>query len=93
MTTPVQKLQSNSIYTIYSIKAVETTYGKTYILEDDDFNKYWATNKITDFINKNKIKVGPYNSKILFTIKTGEHKLFKKGDKECTYLEMNLFIN
>ena len=61
------------------------------ILEDNDFNKYWATNKITNFINKNKFKVDPYKSKKLFRIKTGEYKSFKKGDEEYKYLEMNIY--
>ena len=87
----IQKLETNSVYEIYSFKPVETKFGKTYILEDNDFNKYWANNKITQFINRSKFKLDSYNNKKLFTVKTGSYKTYTHNDKEIRFLEMNIY--
>ena len=86
----ISRFEPNSIYEIYSFKPVETKFGKTYILEDNDFNKYWANNKITNYINKAKFKTSNSEFKLLFKIKTGEYKEFKKGDDTIKFLEMNI---
>ena len=86
----ISKLNQNETYNIYSIKPIETTYGSTYILEDDEFNKYWANNSVNKFIKTNKIKNND-GSKLLFKIKTGSEKEFKKGEDVIRFIETRCY--
>lgn len=78
----VDNLQSQTLYKIIDIKEVETKFGKTHILTDENLDEYWANKKISQFIKTNKI-TSSNNGKVLFTIKTGEYKTFENqnGDK------------
>ena len=87
----ISQLSSNEYYNIYSIKQVETTYGTSYILEDNDFNKYWSNNTVNKFIKFHKIKEGD-GSKLLFKIKTGSEKQFNKGDDTIKFVETRCFL-
>ena len=91
MSETIQKLEPNTTYSIYSFRPIESKFGKTYVLEDNDFNKYWANNKITQYINRSKFKIDPFNNKLLFKIKTGNYKTYIHNDKEIKFLEMNIF--
>lgn len=87
----ISKLTSNGNYNIYSIKQVETTYGTSYILEDDEFNKYWSNNTVNKFIKFHKIKEGD-GSILLFKIKTGNERDFKKSNGEIIkFIETRCF--
>lgn len=77
----ISRLQQNETYNVYSIRPIETKYGTTYILEDDEFNKYWSNNTVNKFIKQHKIKDGD-GSKLLFKIKTGNEREFKKSGGE-----------
>ena len=65
----VLKLSPNSEYQIYSIRPFESAYGTSYILEDNEFNKYWSNNTINRFIKQHKIKASD-DYKLLFKVKT-----------------------
>ena len=83
----ISKLNPNSEYQIYAIKAFETTYGTSYILEDSEFNKYWSNSTVNRFIKQHKIKESD-DYKLLFKIKTGPEREFKKAEAEViTFVE------
>ena len=86
----ISKLNQNETYHIFSIKPIETTYGTSYILEDDEFNKYWSNNSVNKFIKTNKIKNND-GSKLLFKIKTGSEKEFKKGEDVIRFIETRCY--
>ena len=77
----VSKLEENSVYTIVDWTPIKTQFGDSYILQDDEFNKYFATKKVTNWIKRNRPKKA-------FTIKTSEMKTFNKDDKEIQYMEV-----
>ena len=88
----ISKLNQNETYYIFSIKPIETSYGTSYILEDDEFNKYWSNNTVNKFIKTNKIKNND-GSKLLFKIKTGSEKEFKKGEDVIRFIETRCISN
>ena len=85
----ILKLEDKERYEIFSYTPIQTKFGKTYILEDDNLNKYWATSKVTKFINK--INYKPIPGKRIFTIKTGNWRTFRKDGEEIKYLEMTIY--
>lgn len=87
----VENFSENKNYKIVSIKEVQTKFGKSYIMTDNNCNKYWSNKKIADFIKRNNIKPSNDDSKILFNIKTFEYKTFKNSDgEEIRFLEMRV---
>ena len=69
---------------------VETKYGKTYIMMDENLNEYWANKKISTFIKQNKIPLSNCG-KILFKIRTGDYKTFtNESGEEITFLTLNI---
>lgn len=86
-----RKLATNKIYRITSIKEIQTKFGKCYLLTDEKFDDYFSTNKITKYIETNGIENND-NKKILFTIRTGVYKTFKKDDgTEFKYLDCKIY--
>ena len=89
----ILKLQSWKTYNIYSVTPVKTKFGKTYILKDNNFNKYWANNKVTQYLNNRpNLHNTELSKKILFTIRTGDEKYFKDKDGyEVKFIETDIY--
>ena len=75
------KFESNKIYKITSYNQINTKFGPSYILTDDNFNQYFSNKKINDWIKKNPNKTS-------FKIKTGSFKEFTKDEQTIKFLEM-----
>ncbi|WP_458453201.1 hypothetical protein [Methanobrevibacter sp.] len=87
----INKLTTNKIYKIVSVKEIETKFGKSHIITDDKYNDYFATTKISKYINENGI-VNDSNKRCLFTIRTGIYKTYKTEDnEERRYLELKIY--
>ena len=81
MSNSVCKLESNTVYVIISYNAIDTQYGKCYILKDSNFNEYFSTKKINDWIKKNPNKTS-------FKIKTGSYKEFTSNGDTIKFLDL-----
>ena len=90
MSTEILKLSPNSDYQIYSIKSFDSSFGTSYILEDNEFNKYWSNNTINKFIKQHKIKESD-DYKLLFKVKTGPLREFKKADSVISFVETRCY--
>ncbi len=80
----IRKLDEKQTYNIINVEKIKTSFGKKYILIDDNDNRYWTINKIDEFIKDNKeVKQ--------FELITSEFKTFtnKKGEK-ISYLSVNI---
>ena len=87
----INKLTTNKIYKIVSVKEIETKFGKSHIITDDKYNDYFATTKISKYINENGI-VNDSNKRCLFTIRTGVYKTYKTpDDEERRYLDLKIY--
>ena len=83
----VQQLQTQTLYKIIETKEIDTQYGTTYILIDDNLDEYWSNKKIATFIKQNKIPSSK-DGKVLFKIKTGDYKTFEKDGNEIRFLNV-----
>ena len=87
----INKLTTNKIYKIVSVKEIETKFGKSHIITDDKYNDYFATTKISKYINENGI-VNDSNKRCLFTIRTSVYKTYKTpDDEERRYLDLKIY--
>ena len=80
----IVKLDENMIYKIKDVEKLQTSFGKKYVLIDEDDNKYWTNNKVDEFIKEHKqIKQ--------FELQTSEYKTFKnKKGEEIKYLTIDI---
>ena len=80
----IGKLEEKTTYQIKNIEKIETSFGKRYVLVDNDNNKYWPNKAVEGFIHQHKdIKQ--------FELITSEFKSFlnKKGE-EINYLDVSI---
>ena len=71
----INKLDENMIYKIKDVQKLQTSFGKKYVLINEDDNKFWTNNKIDEFIKEHKqIKQ--------FELLTSEFKTFKNKKGE-----------
>ena len=80
----ITKLDENTIYKIKDVEKLQTSFGKKYVLIDEEDNKYWTNNKVDEFIKEHKqIKQ--------FELITSEYKTFKnKKGEEIKYLTIDI---
>lgn len=80
----ISKLNENQIYNIVDVQKIQTSFGKKYVLIDEDNNKYWTNKNVDEFIKEHKtIKQ--------FELRTSEYKTFKnKKDDIIKYLEIDI---
>ncbi len=80
----INKLDENMTYQIKDVQKIQTSFGKKYVLIDNDDNKYWTIKKIDEFIKEHK------NIK-QFELITSEFKVFKnKKGEEIKYLDIDI---
>ena len=80
----INKLAENMTYNIINVDKIQTSFGKKYVLIDDQNHRFWTNNKLDSFIKENKdVKK--------FVLKTSELKSFtnKRGEKIC-YLDIDI---
>ena len=80
----IGKLNEETTYQIKNIEKIETSFGKRYILVDEENNKFWPNKAVESFIHQHKdVKQ--------FELITSEFKSFlnKKGE-EINYLDVNI---
>ena len=77
----ISKLAPNATYKIISYKQINTQYGVSYILKDEDFNEYFSNKKINEYISKNRPKKE-------FFIKTSDYKTFSKDGKQISFIDV-----
>ena len=80
----INKLDEQQIYKIKDVEKLQTSFGKKYVLVDEEDNKYWTNNKVDEFIKEHKqIKQ--------FELITSPFKTFKnkKGD-EIRFLTIDI---
>ena len=80
----INKLNESQIYKIKDVQKIQTSFGKKYVLIDEDDNKYWTIKKIDEFIKEHKqIKQ--------FELMTSEFKTFKnKKGEDIKYLTIDI---
>jgi len=80
----INKLDENMTYQIKDVQKIQTSFGKKYVLIDNEDNKYWTIKKIDEFIKEHKqIKQ--------FELTTSEYKTFKnKKGEEIRYLTIDI---
>ena len=80
----INKLNENMIYKIKDVQKLQTSFGKKYVLIDEDDNKFWTNNKIDEFIKEHKqIKQ--------FELLTSEFKTFKnKKGEDVKFLTIDI---
>ena len=80
----INKLDENMTYQIKDVQKIQTSFGKKYVLVDDEDNKYWTIKKIDEFIKEHKqIKQ--------FELITSVYKTFKnKKGEEIKYLTIEI---
>ena len=87
-----KKFVPNKLYKIIDVKEIETKYGKSYILTDDKYDEYFATTKISKFINDNNITNN--NGNVVMKIKTNNYRTFNSEDgDEIKFLDLRCFKN
>lgn len=82
--TRINKLEESLIYNIVDVQKIETSFGKKYIIIDEEDNRYWPNKKLEEFIKSHKdVKK--------FQLTTSELKDFKnkKGDV-INFLEISI---
>ena len=78
----INKFDEQQIYKIKDVEKLQTSFGKKYVLIDEEDNKYWTNNKVDEFIKEHKqIKQ--------IELITSEYKTFK--NKKCDEIKF-LFI-
>ena len=80
----IQKLEENKTYKIKDVVTLQTSFGKKFVLVDEDDKQYWTNNQVNEFLKENrKVKQ--------FELITSEFKIFvnKKGD-EIRYLSIDI---
>ena len=84
--TKIEKLYEETEYNIKNVEKIETSFGKRYVLVDEDDTKYWPNKAVEKFIHEHK------NIK-QFKIKTSEFKTFenKKGEK-IRFLDVYIYF-
>jgi len=84
--TKIEKLYEETEYNIKNVEKIETSFGKRYVLVDEDDTKYWPNKAVEKFIHEHK------NIK-QFKIKTSEFKTFenKKGEK-IRFLDVDIYF-
>ena len=80
----IKKLDEKQTYNIVDVDKVKTSFGKKYVLIDDNDNRYWTINKIDEFIKNNKqVKQ--------FELITSEFKIFTNNKGEAIkYLSVDI---
>ena len=80
----IGKLDENMNYQIKNVEKIETSFGKRYVLVNEDNTKYWPNKSIEQFIREHKdVKE--------FEIITSEFKTFKnKKGEEIRYLDVDI---
>ena len=79
-TIKFQELTKNETYTVIGVKTTESKFGKSFILKveqnsDNSIIHVWSSNKINEYIKKNKItKTG---KTFVFTVKQLEKGKYK----------------
>ena len=82
--TKIEKLVENLIYRIKDVQKIETSFGKRYVLIDDEGNKWWPNKSVEQFIHEHK-------GTKQFELSTSEFKTFKnKKGEEIRYLDINI---
>lgn len=85
-----KKFVPNKLYKIIDVKEIETKYGKTHILTDDKYDEYFATTKISKFINENNISEN--NGNVIMKVKTNNYRTFNSDDgSEIKFLDLRCF--
>ena len=83
-TNQISKLNESQIYNIVDVQKIQTSFGKKYVLIDDNNNRYWTNKNIDEFIKEHKqIKQ--------FELTTSQYKTFKnKKGEEIKYLTIDI---
>ena len=80
----IEKLDENMNYQIKDVEKIETSFGKRYVLVDEENAKYWPNKAVEEFIREHK-KVKQ------FEVVTSEFKIFKnKKGEEIRYLDIDI---
>ena len=81
----INKFNEQQIYKIKDVEKLQTSFGKKYVLIDEEDNRYWTNNKVDEFIKEHKqIKQ--------IELITSEYKTFKnkKGDEiKFLFIDIN----
>ena len=80
----IGKLDENMNYQIKNVEKIETSFGKRYVLIDEENERFWPNKSIEQFIREHKdVKQ--------FEINTSEFKTFKnKKGEEIRYLDVDI---
>ena len=72
----IQKLEENKTYKNKDVITLQTSFGKNFVLVDEDDNQYWTNNQVNEFSKVNR------RAKQL-ELNTNEFKSFqnRKSDK------------
>lgn len=80
----IEKLGEDTIYNIKDVQKIETSFGKRYVLIDEDNAKFWPNKSVEEFIREHK------NVK-QFELRTSFFKTFKnKKGEEISYLSIDI---
>ena len=82
----IEKFDEETEYKIKNVDKIETSFGKRYVLINEDDTRYWPNKAVEKFIHEHK------NIK-QFKIKTSEFKTFKnKKNEEIRYLDVDIYF-
>ena len=82
-----KKLEQGQTYLFVKAKEIKTNYGPTYILTDDNGDKYYSTKRLNDYIKKH------YTTEELepnVWVGTNTFQTYEKNGEKHTYLEMDI---
>ena len=80
----INKLEENTTYNIKDVEKIQTSFGKRYVLIDEEDNKWWPNKSVEQFIHEHK-------STKKFKLITSEFKTFKnKKGEDIIYLDVDI---
>lgn len=89
----INKLSQSKKYIFIEAKKLNTKYGETFVLTDELGDKYFATSKITKFINENNFEevddIITFDPNIIVRTKKFKEFTSKEG-KQIKYLDLNI---
>ena len=50
----ISKLAEKHIYMITDVQKLQTSFGKKFVLVDEDDNQYWTNNQVNEFLKENR---------------------------------------